>query len=358
MFISSLISLLAASPLVRIAEQATSTPQPLQQVAQQKVQQATQQATTFVDRLEHLGRQILPPSIKILVIIIVAFICFRLLRRVVRGTITHILEHDASRREVRLRANTLANVVESVARIIILIIAIMMILSAIGFNIVPLLASAGVVGIAIGLGAQTLIKDFIGGFFIFFEDQFGIGDVVTIGSATGPSGLVEFMSLRRTGLRAGDGSYIIVPNGDIRTVFNMTKGWSRAVVDISIPSTEDPDPVIARLKADLAKFPDDPKVGKWITGPPDVIGIETLTDSLITIRILVTTKPADQWAVQRELRLRVWHIVNSLTTSSNGTEPPNSVTVYQPEEPADQQQQSDQANTPAGKPPSEDSPAR
>lgn len=340
MFNSSLFWLLAASSL------------------DQTVQQATQNTTTFVDRLEHLGRQILPPSIKVLVIIIVAFICFRLLRGIVRRTITHILERgDSSRREVRLRANTLANVVESLARIIILIIAIMMILSAVGFNIAPLLASAGVVGIAIGLGAQTLIKDFIGGFFIFFEDQFGVGDVVSIGSTTGPSGLVEFMSLRRTGLRAGDGSYIIVPNGDIRTVFNMTKGWSRAVVDVSIPTTDNPDSIIAGLKADLADFGNDPVVGKSITGPPDVIGVESLSDSLMTIRILVTTKPSEQWAVQRALRLRVWHILNSLTESSNGTEQPNSVTVYQPEEPADQQQ-SDQANTAAGKPPSGDSPAR
>ncbi|HLI52546.1 MAG TPA: hypothetical protein VKU87_12180, partial [Thermomicrobiaceae bacterium] len=108
------------------------------------------------------------------------------------------------------------------------------------------------------------------------------------------------------------------------------------------------------LKADLADFGNDPVVGKSITGPPDVIGVESLSDSLMTIRILVTTKPSEQWAVQRELRLRVWHILNSLMASSNGTEPPNSVTVYQPGEPASQPQSSDTANTPAGKPPSED----
>lgn len=349
MIVSSLFALLDTPSVGESVQQAT----------QQATQTATEHTTTFINHLENAGRVILLPSIKILIIILVAFICFRLIKRLVRTIITHTLERGrVSQREIRLRADTLANVVESVARIFIMIIAVMMILNAVGFNIVPLLASAGVVGIAIGLGAQTLIKDFIGGFFIFFEDQFGIGDVVTIGSATGPSGLVEFMSLRRTGLRAGDGSFIIVPNGDIRTVFNLTKGWSRAVVDVSIPVTEDPDPVIAGLKADLASFPDDPKVGALITGPLEVIGIESLTDSLMTIRILVTTRPADQWAVQRELRLRVWHIVNGLTASPNGAEQANSVTVYEPEEPSGKPNASDDASTPAGKPPSDDSPAR
>jgi small conductance mechanosensitive channel len=119
-----------------------------------------------------------------------------------------------------LKANTLAHIIESAGRLIVIVVTGMMILSNLRFNIAPLIACAGVVGIAIGLGAQRLIKDFINGFFILFEDQFAIGNTISVNSN---SGLVEQLNLRRTGLRAVDGSFIIIPNGDILSARSGTR---------------------------------------------------------------------------------------------------------------------------------------
>lgn len=264
---------------------------------------AATQSDVVLNKLQQIGESTVRPFLSIVIIIVVCLVLLRLLRSMVNQAIARVMERgDRSRRELTLRANTLANVIESLGRMIILIVAGMMILSKLGVNIAPLLASAGVVGIAIGLGAQTLIKDFIGGFFILFEDQYGVGDVIAVGTV---SGLVEQLSLRRTGLRGSDGSFIIVPNGDIRTVTNMTKGWSRAVIDVAVPYDEDDDRVIAVLHQVVDAIEQDPVVGDAVIAPAEITGIESLTPSEVTIRLLVKTKPMEQWRVQRELRHRI-----------------------------------------------------
>jgi small conductance mechanosensitive channel len=257
----------------------------------------------LVDGLLQLGRDAVGPLLSILVIVVVAFLVLRGLRTVVRHSIARVMErNDETARELMLKANTLSSVLESAARLLVLIVAGMMILSNLGLDIAPLIASAGVAGIAIGLGAQSLIRDFIGGFFILFEDQFGVGDVISVGDQTGT---VELLSLRRTGLRAIDGSFIIVPNGDIRTVKNLTKEWSRAVIDVDISYDDDVDHAIAVLRELLEGIEHDPMIGDAVIAPADVLGVQALGQYQVTIRLMVKTRPMEQWRVERELRRRI-----------------------------------------------------
>jgi len=265
--------------------------------------QATLTPDRILSRLESVATDAVQPLLAILVIVLISFGLLRLLSSSVRTIMARLMEReDQPHRDLALKANTLAHVIESAGRVVIVVVAGMMVLSKLGLNIAPLLASAGVVGIAIGLGAQSLIKDLIGGFFILLENQFGVGDVITVGSY---SGLVEHLSLRRTGLRATDGSVIVIPNGDIRAVTNMTKGWSRAVVDVPISYEDDVDHALEVLRGLVATLEDDPQLGDAVLGPAEIPGVESFGPYQVTLRMLVKTRPMEQWRVQRELRRRI-----------------------------------------------------
>lgn len=288
---SIIIAVLSASPTVS--------------AAMDTVDKAVGNPNQALQQLRVWATGAISPAISIITIIIISLLILRLLRSIIRRTIARLIERgDQPTREVTLKATTLANVIESAGRLIVIVVAGMMILSNLGFNIAPLIASAGVVGIAIGLGAQSLIKDFINGFFILFEDQFSIGDTISV---NGNSGLVEQLNLRRTGLRAVDGSFIVIPNGDIRIVTNKTKGWSRAMVDVDISYEDDVDHAMAVLRNVVDDLQDDPNIGGVIIAPPEITGIEALGPNQITIRVLAKTLPAEQWRVQRALRLRIKH---------------------------------------------------
>ncbi len=281
------------------------------------------------------------PAISIIAIILISFLILRLIRSIVRRTISRLIERgDQPTREVTLKANTLTYVIESAGRLIVVVVAGMMVLSNLGFDIAPLIASAGVAGIAIGLGAQSLIKDFINGFFILLEDQFSIGDVISV---NGNSGLVEQLNLRRTGLRTLDGSFIIIPNGDIRTVTNMTKGWSRAMIDVDISYDDDVDHAMAVLRDLLDDFQEDPVFGPMVTAPAEITGVEALGPYQVTIRVLVKTLPAEQWRIQRELRRRIKraferagitipypHSVTIARLADGGEAPASSTSIHEP----------------------------
>lgn len=291
----------------------------------ESVQEMSDRTDRFVALLLDLGTRAIGPAIQILMIVVLSLVLLRLLRSVVRRTVSRVMERaDTPPRELASKANTLANVIESAGRMLILIVAGMMVLSRLGVNIAPLLASAGIAGIAIGLGAQSLIKDLIGGFFILFENQYGVGDVVQIGDA---SGVVEQLSLRRTGLRAIDGSFIVVPNGDIRTVTNMTKDWSRAVVDVAVPYDADLNKVIEILQGLVAGLDQDPVVGDAVLGPGEITGVEALESTQVKLRLLVKTKPMEQWRVQRELRRR---IKGAFTEAGISAPYPRSITLIRP----------------------------
>jgi small-conductance mechanosensitive channel len=198
------------------------------------------------------------------------------------------------------RTETLRHIVRSVCKVILFVIVVLTVTAGLGFDIRPLLASAGIAGLAIGFGAQSLVKDVISGFFILFEDQYGVGDVVKIGEL---SGVVERMTLRVTVLRNLEGQVHIVPNGNIQTVTVMTKEWARAVLDITVPHRQELAlvfEVLQRVGTRLAQdLPD------RVLEQPIVLGVEKLDDFGVTIRSMVKTPPFKQADVIREWRRRV-----------------------------------------------------
>lgn len=200
------------------------------------------------------------------------------------------------------RTSTLTGILRSLGRAVILFIGFTLLLSKVGVNIAPLLASAGIVGLAVGFGAQSLVKDVISGFFILMEDQYGVGDVISI---DGKSGEVERMNLRITQLRNLDGQLITIPNGTIQAVTNMSKEWSRAVLDIGVAYQEEPDRVMAVLASvgsELrSEMPDD------ILEPIEVLGVDAFKESEVTIKVVLKTRPLRQWAVARAFRRKVWY---------------------------------------------------
>jgi small conductance mechanosensitive channel len=200
------------------------------------------------------------------------------------------------------RARTAASLIRTVGTTLVVIVAVMMAFREIGLDITPLIAGAGVAGLAIGFGAQSLIKDIIAGFFILLEDQFHVGDVI---QAAGVSGQVEQMTLRMTIIRDLQGTVHFIPNGEIKVVSNLTKEWSRAVLEIGVSYEEDVDRVIALLSEIGRSLAEDESFGKLVLEPPQVLGVEALTDSQVTIRMLTKAVPFKQWEVARELRRRI-----------------------------------------------------
>ncbi|HEX5724146.1 MAG TPA: mechanosensitive ion channel family protein [Longimicrobiaceae bacterium] len=202
------------------------------------------------------------------------------------------------------RALTVISLVRSVGMVVIGVLLVFMVLGALGVNLGPLLAGAGVVGLAISFGAQSLVKDVISGLFILFENQFGVGDVIRI---EGVSGAVEKMTLRVVVLRDVYGVVHTVPNGEIKKVSNLTRTWARVVLDVGVAYREDPDRVIAVLREVGEELANDEHWGPVLVEPPEVPGVESFGDSAVNIRIWAKTLPLKQWDVARELRRRIKH---------------------------------------------------
>lgn len=205
--------------------------------------------------------------------------------------------------EQEKRALTLAGIVKTVGTTVVVIIAIMMGLQEIGLDITPIIAGAGVVGLAVGFGAQSVIKDVIAGFFIILEGQFAVGDVIKTGEI---SGVVERLNLRVTILRdASSGAVHFIPNSELKVVSNLTKEWSRVALDIGIAYHEDIDRVVEVLQQIGQELARDERMGPLILELPEVLGIESFGESQVTIKVLVKTLPQRQWEVARELRRRI-----------------------------------------------------
>lgn len=200
------------------------------------------------------------------------------------------------------RAKTLVGLLRSIGRVIIVVIFVFMALGAMGVDLGPLLAGAGVVGLAISFGAQSLVKDVISGLFILIENQFGVGDVVRI---EGVSGAVERMTLRVVVLRDVHGVVHIVPNGEIKKVSNLTRTWSRVVLDVGVAYKEDPDRVMRVLREVGEELWEDPEWRPLLVDPVEVPGIEAFGDSAVNVRVMAKTLPLKQWDVARELRRRI-----------------------------------------------------
>jgi moderate conductance mechanosensitive channel len=200
------------------------------------------------------------------------------------------------------RATTIGAVLRSVASVLIWSIALLTILDEVGVNLAPLLAGAGIAGIALGFGAQTLVRDFLSGLFMFVEDQYGVGDVVDVGLATGT---VEALSLRTTRLRDVQGVVWHVPNGEIHRVGNKSMLWSRALIDVAIRYDADVDAAIRVIQEAANEIRRDEDLGHYILDEPDVLGIESLSPDRVVIRVVVRTRPQEEARVERALRARI-----------------------------------------------------
>jgi small conductance mechanosensitive channel len=202
-------------------------------------------------------------------------------------------------RERQLKLDTLVAVGQATGTVLIFAIATLMVLSQFT-DIAPLLAGVSVVGIAFGLGAQNVIRDLFGGFFILLEDHFGVGDVIKVNNQY--DGLVEHLDLRRTVLRNLDGWSITIPNGEIRVVANLTRSWSRIVVDVQVPYETAVEQARAALEVATDRTLADPTISPLLLERPEVQGVEALGTSTMTLRVLLKTRPMKQWDVGRFYR--------------------------------------------------------
>ncbi|MGN6088571.1 MAG: mechanosensitive ion channel family protein [Actinomycetales bacterium] len=256
--------------------------------------------------------------VKVLVIIVVAVVARVLLhraitniaRRAAEGSVPGVLQRGpfsdlggpvlSERR--RQRAETMGSVLRSITTGIVATIAFVMILAEVGINIAPIIASAGIVGVALGFGAQSLVKDFLSGVFMILEDQYGVGDVVDAGEA---SGTVEAVGLRVTRLRDVSGTVWYLPNGTIARIGNKSQGWARSVVDVTVAYGEDVEAVKQILLDTATELADEDAWRDLIIEPPEVWGVEAMTPEGLTLRVAVKTRPLQQWGVARELRARL-----------------------------------------------------
>ena len=243
------------------------------------------------------------PAIHIVVTIILGYIVLRLIDSALSRLKFVIPQSEmlgGVTPRIEQRAETLSSVLRSVVKGILILLVLIQIGWELNYSFYPLLASAGIVGLAIGFGAQSLVKDVISGFFILFEDQFGVGDVVKIGDF---SGVVEKMTLRATVLRNLEGQVYVVPNGNIQHVIVTTKEWARAVLDVSVRHEEPLGKVFDVLQRVGNRLAED--MPGRVLEKPTILGVEKLDDSGVTIRSIVKTPPFKNADVLREWRRRI-----------------------------------------------------
>lgn len=296
---------------------------------------------TSSERLAEAADILFARPLTIAVIITVAWLTNRLVRRGIKRFTTRISDPEAYQRlrswrrrapnslidtgaySIRstARAQTLAFVLRSIASAAIWSIAAVTILGELGVNLGPLIAGAGIAGVAIGFGAQSLVKDFLSGIFMLIEDQYGVGDIINVGEATGT---VEAVTLRTTRLRDVNGTVWHVPNGEIKRVGNMSQQWARALLDIEVAYGTDVEHAERVIKETADELWRDEAWGGRILEEPEVWGVENLGRDSIAIRLVIKTSPAEQFKVMRELRRRI-----NAALDANGIEgPPSSRTVW------------------------------
>jgi small conductance mechanosensitive channel len=200
------------------------------------------------------------------------------------------------------RAQTVGVVLRSALTLVVVVLALVTILSYVGVNIAPLLAGGAIVGVALGFGAQSLVKDLLSGMFMLLEDQYGVGDIIDVGEA---SGVVEAFGLRATRLRSLDGTVWFIPNGEIRRVGNMSRLWSRAMIEIRVDFDEDVDAAREAILDAAREAIARPDIAPHVLGEATVAGIEELESDAVVLRLMVQVQPAKQWDVQRAIRAEI-----------------------------------------------------
>ncbi len=223
-------------------------------------------------------------------------------RMAVDKTIASLEKKELLKAERLKQTQTIGRILSNLVSVSIGVIAGIVILGELGVDIGPILAGAGVVGVAVGFGAQSLIKDVINGVFILLENHFNVGDVVKV---AGVAGLVESMSLRLVTLRDLEGNVHIIPNGEIGVVTNMTREWSRCVLNIGVAYKENVDYVMEVLKEIGAELYKDKEFKEMIMSPLEILGVDDFGDSQVTIKVMLKTQPIKQWTVAREFRRRI-----------------------------------------------------
>jgi moderate conductance mechanosensitive channel len=252
--------------------------------------------------LEINGESMVRNGARVVGIWVLAWLAYRVVRLAAIRIEKAVDDGDDSVTTLReRRGKTISQLLRSMGRVVIYAIALLLTFNVF-IDIGPILAGAGILGLAVSFGAQSLVKDVISGFFILFENQFAIGDVIEAG---GKSGVVEKMSMRVVVLRDIQGAMHIIPNGEIKVVSNMTRGWSRAVVDVGVGYEEDVDRALGVVRDEAASFSTDPDWASQLDGPVEVPGLEALGDSAMIIRSLIRTQPGSQWAAAREYRRRL-----------------------------------------------------
>ena len=262
----------------------------------------------LVEQLKHLpGPDVtvwIAPAmsvLRVLVIILIAWIAIRILQRAIGGFRLRLMARMTDPNNVQ-RAETLGRVFRYVVAAVVGGIALMLILGELGVSMAPLLGASGVIGLAIGFGSQSLVKDFFSGFFILFEDQIRKGDIVKVGDL---AGLVEDVTLRHVRLRDYDGNVHFVPNNLISTVTNMSRLYAWAVVDVGVAYREDVDECLDVMREVGADLCDDPDFKTKILDPLEIAGVERWDDSAVILRCRFRVAPLQQWTVRREYLRRL-----------------------------------------------------
>ena len=284
------------------------------------------------DTLARVVEWVVAKPLKVLLVIVIAFFLVRLLRRLIRRLVDRLVaqraaqaravEEDRSgetsargeraaakarrlaeqRERGKQRAQALGTLLRSLVSVVVWGATALIVLGEFGVNLGPLLAGAGIAGIALGFGAQTLVRDFLSGMFMLAEDQYGIGDVIDVGDA---SGVVEEVRLRTTRLRDLNGNVWFFPNGEIRRVANKSQHWSRAVLDIAVAYEADLDLATRVIKEAVDSVWREAAAGATVLEEPQILGVEDLGDSAVTIRLVLKVEPGEQWAVARLARRRI-----------------------------------------------------
>jgi small conductance mechanosensitive channel len=251
--------------------------------------------------LKEMGDWAMSTGLRVLLIIIITLIAIKAVN-VLSSRLAELFARKRMDEEYKKRASTLGSVIRHLLDVVVLLVAFITILSELGIEIGPILAAAGIVGLAVGFGAQSLVKDVINGFFILLEDQIRVGDVVNI---SGKGGLVEKINLKMTILRDLAGNVHYIPNGSIDVVTNMTKEYSRYVFEIGVAYQEDVDEVIEVIKAVDEELRGDPDYKDDIIEPIEVLGLDQFGDSALVIKARTTTRPIKQWRIGREFNRRL-----------------------------------------------------
>ena len=263
------------------------------------------------DRLRRLleaGLEVLP---SLLLTVLVALLALWLVRRLAaRVTVSE----GFTRRAVR--TDTLRSVLTSALTVVIYVVVGAAILGELGVNVAALLAGVSIFGLAISFGAQSLVKDVITGFFVLFEDQYGVGDVIRVNGQAGLSGAVESLNLRVTVLRDLDGTVHVVPNSEIKTVSVLSKDWARVVGDIDVPHDYPLEDALKLILCVAIELHTDPVWQDKFLEPPEMLGVQNLSPANVTIRVLMKVRPKEQWSVSREFKRRVKNALEGLGVRS------------------------------------------